>query len=158
MNNTKLKKVFTIILVCIIAVLVITAGILYFINPTATLNTIHKVWDFINEPLPVLGFSIAFICFFAWKIFISTSFGLKKYNEIKRDYAILHEILENYITNHEIERGKFEAKINELKLENQALLVYITKIRDAIPNKKVKEIEVEELYGEEKENDQAETN
>lgn len=38
---------------------------------------------FFNKPLPIVGVSLAVILIFVWKLFIKSSYGKKKYNEIK---------------------------------------------------------------------------
>ena len=42
---------------------------------------------FFNKPLPIVGVSLTVILVFAWKIFIKSSYGKKKYNEVKEGLA-----------------------------------------------------------------------
>lgn len=135
--NTKAKKIFLIILISIVAVAAVALGLCYFfIIPEQTKQFLDAAWVWLNEPLPIVGVSSLVIAFFLWKIFVSSSFGKKRYNELKNKLSALLEILGQS----EEERKKQNEELELLKAKNKVLLEYINKIKNAIPNKKVKEI------------------
>ena len=135
--NTKAKKIVLSILISIVGTAAIALGLCYFvIIPEQTKEWMTWAWDLLNQPLPIVGVSSLVVAFFLWKIFVSSSFGKKKYNELKNKLAALVELL----SQSDEERKKAEEELRKLEAKYKVLLEYTNSIKRAIPNKKVKEI------------------
>ena len=155
----KSKKIFLIVGISLVLAVVIAYVVLYFLFPVETKDYTQQAWAKINEPLPVCGFSIAFIAFFLFKMIAKSSFGKKKYNQLKAEHEKLKEQQEK-------DKAEFEAykKAIEDKLEeaNETIEFVGSKIKEvcaASPNLNVKRIG--ECWYEEREettNDQTTTN
>lgn len=146
----KSSKVLIIIL-SVLAVLSVTAvGILYHFYPDGVTYYAKTAWDWLNQPLPVVGISVLFILVFMFKIFAESSLGKKKLNEFKRATDNIKQDFDELVQLfYELKSG-CEEEINELKQENKELKQVIKEICEVIPNKKVKAIG-EKYYGERKE-------
>lgn len=147
--NTKAKKIFLSILISIVGTAAVALGLCYFVFiPDQTKEWLSIAWQWLNEPLPVVGVSSLVIAFFIWKIFISSSFGKKKYNEVKNDISNLLD----WLSKSEEEKEELKNEIKALEQKNKILIAYINQIKNAIPNKKVKQIaEIKEDEEERKE-------
>jgi predicted PurR-regulated permease PerM len=53
-----------------------------------TIEWIQRAWDWLNQPLPIVGISIIAVLIFAWRVFVTTSYGKKA---IKKLTAISEE-------------------------------------------------------------------
>ena len=139
--NNKAKKTFYIVLVSILGTGAIAFALCYFVFiPEQTKEFIASAWVWANQPLPVVGVSFALIAFFLWKVFISTSFGNRKYNQVKSEFAALLEEFRSFVSNADEKEKELKEQIESLKAKNKILVDYINQIKNAIPNKKVKEI------------------
>lgn len=82
--SNKTKKVLLTVSLCLFVLL--TAALLVCLHfwPEPTKTYLKTAWDWLNQPLPVVGVSTLMILFFVWRIFASTSFGKKQINQFKR--------------------------------------------------------------------------
>ena len=156
----KSKKIFIAVGVSIALAVVIAYVVLYFLFPEETNNYTMNVWYHLNEPLPVVGVSVAFIGFFIFKIIASSSFGKKKYNQLKVDYKDLKSEYEKMKVEYETYKEEINKKIDVNRDATLFLMGKIKEICDAVPNKRVKELGESLIYGEKEEttNDQTTTN
>ena len=89
-----------------------------------------KAWEFLNDPLPIVGVSILFILIFIWKIYSSSSVGVKQLNKIKKDFERTENAVDEKIKH-------LEEKLKQLESENEKLKHIISELMSIIPNKKV---------------------
>jgi energy-coupling factor transporter transmembrane protein EcfT len=82
--SNKTKKVLLTVGLCLFVLL--TAALLVCLHfwPEQTKTYLKTAWDWLNQPLPVVGVSTLMILFFVWRIFASTSLGKKQINQFKR--------------------------------------------------------------------------
>lgn len=146
----KSKKVLISIAVILVALLVAAYAVLFILYPEQTKNWTMTAWDWLNEPLPVVGVSTLFVLFFLWKIFANSSFGKKKINGLK-------ELLNATQTELEDKNKIANDRINSLIIENDELknkleeaINIIKEICKTSPNKKIQAIG-DKYYGETKE-------
>lgn len=147
----KSKKIFIAVGVSIALAVVIAYVVLYFLFPEETNNYTMNVWDHLNEPLPVVGVSVAFIGFFIFKIIASSSFGKKKYNQLKVDYKDLKSEYEKMKVEYETYKEEIDERLESISKADVDLIYKIKEICDAVPNKRVKELGESLIYGERKE-------
>lgn len=135
---TKKNKIITIVICCVCATILVALGICAFIWPDQVKLYMATAWDWLNQPLPVLGVSILFIGMFAIKLFASTSFGKKQINgaieRINTTDAQIEILKEQLIA----EKAKTRALIVKLEKYVKWVEQYQHEIVAAIPNKKVK--------------------
>lgn len=137
---TKTKKILLAIFIPLAASLVIAYVILYFIFPEEVQMYSMQVWEWLNCPLPIVSVSGLTIALIVWRLIASSSFGKKRYNQLKAEYLKLKE-------EYEENKEEYERKIAEIKdgislafeeLDNVGL-----KLKEscmANPNKKIKQI------------------
>lgn len=152
----KSNKVFIIIAVIVTVLLVAAYLVLFVLYPEQTKTWTMTAWDWLNRPLPVVGVSTLVVIFFLWKVFVNSSFGKKKLNE-------LNELLRDTQTELENKNKIANDRINNLLTENADLcnrleeaIETIKEICETSPNKKIKAIGVK-YYGERKETTNNET-
>ena len=153
----KSKKVLIIVALALFGALVTAAIPLYILFPVEFKDFVNNAWNWLNEPLPVVGISVLMLIVFAWNIFKSTSFGKKQINLFKERTEVVETALDNSVVEYEKLKEFYEKRFAELQNEVDFYKLKLNKVCDAIPNKKVKLIGAEK-YGEETTNDQTETN
>lgn len=146
----KSKKILISIAVILVVLLIAAYIVLLNLYPEQTKNWTMTAWDWLNKPLPIVGVSTLVVIFFLWKVFVNSSFGKKKLNELK-------ELLNNTQTELENKNKIANDRINNLITENEDLknkleeaINTIKEICETSPNKKIKAIGVK-YYGERKE-------
>lgn len=146
----KSKKILISVAVILVVLFVAAYAVLFILYPEQTKSWTLTAWDWLNEPLPVVGVSTLFVLFFLWKIFASSSFGKKKINELR-------ELLNNTQTELEDKNKIANDRINSLIIENDELKIkleeavnIIKEICETSPNKKIQAIG-DKYYGETKE-------
>lgn len=146
----KSKKILISIAVILVVLLVAAYIVLLNLYPEQTKSWTMTAWDWLNKPLPIVGVSTLVVIFFLWKVFVNSSFGKKKLNELK-------ELLNNTQTELENKNKIANDRINNLITENEDLknkleeaINTIKEICETSPNKKIKAIGVK-YYGERKE-------
>ena len=111
-------------------------------------NWLNTAWNWLNDPLPVVGFSVVTICGCIVYVLSRTSFGKKIMKKLNAGF----ERVEKQVAEDKKEREEFEKHIKTLLADKDKEIAYlkdvIKKICDALPNKKVKEIG-EQIYGKE---------
>jgi len=140
------NKVFKIILSIVLALLGIGFLVFYAIDPTNAKSLLKKVISFLNQPLPIVGFTVGAVLFFAWRVLVSTNYGKKIINALMEQLKKIKEEHEQYKIDSEKEK-------QELKAQNQELKCYIAHICELSTNKKIKDFGKGLLeYGEETSN------
>ena len=148
--KAKTKKILTITLVVVISLLVVACVVCYFVIPTQFKDAIAFAWDWLNQPLPIVGISTIMVLFFAFKVFASSSFGKKQIKKINEELARAKQEQEE--SNTELEKLKQEIldicrdyKTNSDK-EEENRQAFFEELCRLIPNKKVKEL-YEKYFG-----------
>lgn len=148
--KAKTKKILTITLVVVISLLVVACVVCYFVIPTQFKDAIAIAWDWLNQPLPIVGISTIMVLFFAFKIFASSSFGKKQIKKINEELARAKQEQEE--SKNELEKLKQEIldicrdyKTNSDK-EEENRQAFFEELCRLIPNKKVKEL-YEKYFG-----------
>ena len=148
--KAKTKKILTITLVVVISLLVVACVVCYFVIPTQFKDAIAIAWDWLNQPLPIVGISTIMVLFFAFKVFASSSFGKKQIKKIKEELAITKREQED--SKKELEELKQQIldicrdyKTNSDK-EEENRQAFFEELCRLIPNKKVKEL-YEKYFG-----------
>ena len=143
----KKNKTLNIVLICIIATLAVAFGVCKLVIPEQTNWFISVAWEWLNKPLPVVGVSILAVSLVLWRLFVSTSYGKQKYNELKERYLNLADLFTQFKDASEIQIEQLELEIEKLRKEkdeaNERLLEYVDNIKKANPCKKVREIKYE---------------
>lgn len=147
---SKTKKILLAIFIPLIACIVIAGFVLYVLYPLETKQIAYQVWDWLNAPLPLIGISALALIIIVWKVIASTSFGKKKYKELKKDYETLKVEYEKKTKMLETWNGHLENYYKGTQDNIDYLYGVIIEICKATPNKNVKQIG-EKLYGEERE-------
>ena len=148
--KAKTKKILTITIIVVISLLAIACVICYFVIPTQFKDAIAIAWDWLNQPLPIVGISTIMVLFFAFKVFASSSFGKKQIKKIKEELARAKQEQEE--SKKELEELKQEIldicrdyKTNSDK-EEENRQAFFEELCRLIPNKKVKEL-YEKYFG-----------
>lgn len=140
-----MKKKLKVIGLVAIACAIVTCIVFYIVKPSDTKAFMTSVWDFLNKPLPIVGFTTLMVLVFVWKVVVATKYGKKSLEKIETTYQNKIELLnEKEKTIKQLEQ-KCANRINEL--ENT-----IIDVCAIIPNVKVNAIgeKIKELsYGEE---------
>ncbi len=140
MTKRKAKKVLNIIGI-VLAVLAATAfAVCYIVIPVQTKDFLNICVEYMNKPLPVVGVSGLIIAGIVWKIFISTSFGKKKYNELKAKYHAIEDSFKEAADIWEQDRKKLEEKIESLQEKLEKTNQFVIRVRDANPCKRVRNV------------------
>lgn len=144
--TTKQKVI--IVTAVILGVLAAAYGVLYAIWPVQVKDYTFKVWDWLNQPLPIISLSVVAIVVILFRIFAVSSFGKRKLNELKAFYNELKYEYNNYKKEAENTIANLNKSLDEKDYEIGRLNTIVKKLINATPNKKVKAIG-EEYYGEE---------
>ena len=136
----KTKIVLSIVGASLLGAGIITLGIFYWLKPTDTMNFLNMCWEKVNEPLPVVGVSAFFIGMIVWKLFVSSSYGKKKYNKLKAEYEELKSAFKEACDTWEEDKKKIENGINVLRELNKNTNDFIINVRDANPCKRVRDV------------------
>ncbi|MDD4001109.1 MAG: hypothetical protein PHX62_09515 [Bacilli bacterium] len=103
-----------------------------------------SAWEWLNDPLPVVGVSTLILCGFAIKLFSSTSFGKKNIKNLKNNFTTFVETVKSFMTNADAKVLELENKLKEQESKHNAEIeFYKTKmieICEAVRNSKLKEI------------------
>lgn len=103
---------------------------------------ILHAWEWLNQPLPIVGVSVLFILIFLWKFLASTSFGKKQIKKLNEGFERTKQKLEDEIKHYQDVIAQQNEKIKFLEsLIGELILL--------IPNKKVNAL-WGKYYGEEK--------
>lgn len=150
--KAKTKKILTIALVVVISLLVVACVVCYFVIPTQFKDAIAIAWDWLNQPLPIVGISTIMVLFFAFKVFASSSFGKKQIKKINEEFARVKQ--ESESSKQELETFKqnlldmFKEFTKDKDSEIEKLKEFNQELCKLLPNKKVKELG-EKVYGKE---------
>ena len=139
----KKNKTLNIVLICIIATLAVAFGICKLVIPEQTQLFLDWAWVNLNKPLPVVGVSALALGIILWRLFASTSFGRKQFNELKEKYLTLADLFTQLKNETQTQKELLESEIEELRKEKDDLLNYVNNIKKTVPNKKVREIKYE---------------
>lgn len=150
--KAKTKKILAIIIVILVVLAILSGVICWFVIPEQLKEFGLSVWQFVNEPLPIVGVSLLMVLVFAWRIFASTSFGRKQLKKVNAEFNRVKAEVEAAKN----ERLEFENNVRELLESREKEIAYlkeiIARICKASPNKNVKLLG-EKVYGRKEEND-----
>lgn len=138
--NKKIKKVIGIVLV----IGLVAFGVCQVVIPVKTQEFVNVVWNWLNQPLPLVGVSALAFCALVVKIVSMTTVGQGKINELKELYAEKQKESDDKV--------KELVEVNkELKEQIETYKDYLVKVCESIKNVKVQEIGKELVeYGKEK--------
>lgn len=145
----KSNKILLIIGLILFAIIMTALVICYCFWKIETIRYVYMAWEWLNEPLPLVGVSLLVIGFFIVKIIANSSIGKRYLNtfvERTDDVEKAFKEAEEKINKLEDYVHKLEEHIHQLEEANR-------NICKAIPNKKVKMLG-EEYYGKERTNDE----
>lgn len=132
-------------------------GIAQAVEPVT--EWIKTAWEWMNNPLPIVGVSLIAILVFLWRFLSSTSFGKKALKKLNADFEetkkSTSEQLEAYRAENERMKEELSSREEELAMLQATLGVVCSTSR----NKQVKEayqkMKEEESHGEGKESEEA---
>ena len=143
----KVLKAFKIILYVLLFALAITFIVCLFAIPQETKEFVKLAIEFVNQPLPIIGISIATGGFLLWKIIDCTPIGRKGYNAIKEDFKKEQDKINGYKQVAEEKLGEVKKLANEQidilshysqQIDN--LCDNLVKVCETSPNAKIKAI------------------
>ena len=143
----KVLKAFKIILYVLLFALAITFIVCLFAIPQETKEFVKLSIEFVNQPLPIIGISIATGGFLLWKIIDCTPIGRKGYNAIKEDFKKEQDKINGYKQVAEEKLGEVKKLANEQidilshysqQIDN--LCDNLVKVCETSPNAKIKAI------------------
>lgn len=118
----------------------------------------QNMWNWLNEPLPIVGISIVAIAIFAWRFLATTSFGKKAMNKLKAEFEETKKGTQETIDQYRAEAEAMKKSMAELEEENEALKEALGVVCSNSRNRKVKDamklIETEETEDGEREESQ----
>ena len=107
---------------------------------------------FFNKPLPIVGVSLAVILIFVWRLFVKSSYGKKKYNEIKNGLMEVRNLFTN-ISNDMTDKVKdfksscdskveaieeyYECKLAQKQAKEDEIEALLLSVGDNIHNEKI---------------------
>ena len=143
-----MKKKLKVICLIALACAIITFIVFYIVKPNDTKSFINGVWDFLNKPLPIVGFTTLMVLVFVWKVVVATRYGKKALEKIETTYQTkVAQLNEKEKSIKQLET-KCQNRIDELEQ-------VIINVCETIPNVKVNAIgeKIKELeYGEQETN------
>lgn len=108
-----------------------------------------KAWDFLNEPLPIIGLSTLMLLVFLWKIFASSSFGKKQLKRLNEGFERTKTDLELKVKMLTDENARLKEQNENFKQEIKQLVFDLITV---IPNKKVQALKEKYYEGQETSN------
>jgi len=143
--KSKTKKVLKTILFILLTLLGATIFVLYCLYPNDIKSLGEYVYDLLNKPLPIVGFTTLAVLMFAWEVFKNSKLGksmLVKYEqkqkELEKEY---HEFLDSA-----------NSKIKELEKELESVREQLASVCNLSTNKRINNFGKELTeYGERKE-------
>lgn len=143
-----MKKKLKIIGIIALACAIITCIVFYIVKPSDTKAFMNSVWDFLNKPLPIVGFTTLMVLVFVWKVIIASKYGKKALEKIETTYQNKIELLND-------EKEKIKQLENNCKNRISELEEILYNVCITIPNVKVNALgeKIKELeYGEQETN------
>lgn len=137
---TKTKKILLAIFIPLAVLLVAAYVTLYFVFPEETQNYTFQVWEYLNQPLPLVGCSALAIGVILWRVIASSSFGKKRFNQLKNEYKTLKIEYEETLAKIEEWKKQIESGIEITTSTLEAVSVKLKESCMANPNKKIKAI------------------
>lgn len=137
---SKVKKIFLIVGLSLLALLVIGGLVFWLLYPELSAQLVNMAWDWLNDPLPIVGVSTLILGMFAIKLVSMTSWGKAQVSKIKATY-------EEYKTQIGGELSMSKERVDELVSElarKQAEIEYLKgkliELCSTIKNRKVNEL------------------
>ena len=66
-----------------------------------------KAWQWMNEPLPIVGFSLIAVIIFLWRFLTATSIGKKALKKLRGEFEETKETTKKTLDERRVERGLF---------------------------------------------------
>lgn len=99
----------------------------------------QNMWNWLNEPLPIVGISIVAIAIFVWRFLATTSFGKKAMNKLKAEFEETKKGTQETIDQYRKEAEDMKKSMAELEEENEALKEALGVVCSNSRNRKVKD-------------------
>ena len=147
---SKLDKVLLIITIISAISLIVTCIVMYVLYPVQTKAFIMNAWDWLNEPIPIVGVSTLMILIFAWQVFKNSSFGRKQLLELKRLGNDTKDTIEAVRAEKDTQIANLQSQVEYLSGELEKFRNNVAEALMLVPNKKVKELG-EKINGKERE-------
>lgn len=104
---------------------------------------VSKAWQWMNEPLPIVGFSLLAIIVFLWRFLTATSIGKKALKKLQGDFdrtkADTEKTLEEYKKENELLKKELEETLAKNQDDMEALKGALGVVCSNSRNKQVKE-------------------
>lgn len=138
------KTALGIIILSVVVLLTVGFLVVFHFYPDGVKYWLHTCWEWINEPLPVVGVSALFIILGAWKIISTTTIGKKNIAKLKAEFERTKETYKETVAVVDQLIDKVDTLESRLKRQDEIIF----RLLELIPNKKIKELG-DEFYGEE---------
>lgn len=159
-----MKKALKIIGIVLAVLLGIAIIVLRIVIPNEMSAIFDKVWEWLNQPLPIVGVSSIVFGFTIWKIFVSTSFGKKgvqklenEFNELKHDMSVEEQEVSEMLEQTKMFAEETKLMLASFKEELDTFAEQLAVACETSPNKNVQAIaktirnkkqEIDTLYAE----------
>ena len=143
-----MKKKLKIIGFVALACAIITCIVFYIVKPSDTKAFMNSVWDFLNKPLPIVGFTTLMVLVFVWKVVIASKYGKKALEKIEKTYQNKIELLNDEKEKIKQLENNCKNRISELEETLYNVCITIPNVKVNALGEKIKELE----YGEQETN------
>ena len=102
-----------------------------------------KAWQWMNEPLPIVGFSLIAVIIFLWRFLTATSIGKKALKKLRGEFEETKETTKKTLDEYQAENERLKKELEETISKNEsdmeALKGALNVVCSASRNKQVKE-------------------
>ena len=156
-----MKKALKIIAISLFVALAIFSVVAYILWKEQTTYITECIINFINKPLPIIGVSIAIICYGLFKCFVYTKYGKKTIQKYENDVKSIEEKTEQLKKFNEEYKKYVDTKLddfaNELGIDRETLLKHLELSKNIKDKDLIEYLKGEQPYGEEEVDSQEET-
>lgn len=115
----------------------------YLLDTDGAVRFMKYIVEFINRPLPIVGFTVGALLIFIWRLIISLNYGKKKIAIYDQKIEELDKAYQEFV-------DKANSKIAYLEQENKELTTKLANACKLSTNKKIKDYGKElDAYGKE---------
>lgn len=112
-------------------------GIAQAVEPVT--DWIRSAWEWMNNPLPIVGVSLIAILVFLWRFLSSTSFGKKALKKLNADFEETKKSTSKQLEAYRAENEKMKAELASREEELAMLQATLGVVCSTSRNKQVKE-------------------